>query len=55
MVSQITNAAIVYSTVGSGTDQRKHKRSAPLAFVKGIPVTGEFPSQRASNAEYVYR
>ena len=27
---------IVYSTVYSGTDQRKHQSSAPLAFVRGI-------------------
>ena len=33
-----------------GADQRKHQSSASLAFV---PVTGEFPAQRASNAENV--
>ena len=36
MASQITSPAIVYSTVYSGTDQRKHQRSASLAFVRGI-------------------
>ena len=36
MVSQIAGVSIVYSTVCSGTDQRKHQRSASLAFVRGI-------------------
>ena len=36
MVSQITNLTIVYSTVYSGPDQRKHQSSASLAFVRGI-------------------
>ena len=38
----------------SDADQRKHQRSAPLAFVLGIhrwPVTGEFPAQMANYAE----
>ena len=47
MASQITGVSIVYSTVCSGADQRNHHRSASLAFV------GEFPSQRASDAENV--
>ena len=34
--SQITSPTIVYSTVYSGADQRKHQSSAPLAFVRGI-------------------
>ena len=34
MASQITT--IVYSTVYSGADQRKHQSSASLAFVRGI-------------------
>ena len=34
MASQITT--IVYSTVHSGADQRKHQSSASLAFVRGI-------------------
>ena len=37
----------------SGTDQRKHQSSASLAFVRGFHRTGEFPAQRASNAENV--
>ena len=36
MASQITSLKIVYSTVCSGTDQRKHQSSASLAFVRGI-------------------
>ena len=37
MVSQITRFTIVYSTVYSGADQRKHQSSVPLAFVRGFP------------------
>ena len=36
MASQITSLTIVYSTVDSGADQRKHRSSASLAFVLGI-------------------
>ena len=36
MASQITSLTIVYSTVYSGTYQRKHKNSVSLAFVRGI-------------------
>ena len=36
MASQITSLAIVYWTVYSGSDQRKHQSSALLAFVWGI-------------------
>ena len=36
IASQITSLAIVYSTVYSGTDQRKHQSSASFAFVGGI-------------------
>ena len=36
MASQITSLVIVYSTVYSGTDQRKHQSPASLAFVWGI-------------------
>ena len=35
MASQITSLAIVYSTVYSDADQRKHQSSASLAFVWG--------------------
>ena len=36
MASQITSLTIVYSTVYSVTDQRKHQSSASLSFVRGI-------------------
>ena len=36
MASQITSLTIVYLTVYSGPDQRKHQSSASLAFVRGI-------------------
>ena len=36
MASQITSITIVYSTVYSGADQRRHQSSASLAFVRGI-------------------
>ena len=42
MVFQIASLLIVYSSIYSGADQRKHQSSAPLAFVRGIhrsPVT----------------
>ena len=34
--SQITSLTIVYSTVYSDADQRKHQSAASLAFVRGI-------------------
>ena len=53
MTSQITSLAIVYSTVYSGTDERKHQSSASLSFAGAwnSPVTAEFPAQMVSNAE----
>ena len=36
MASQITSLTMVYSTVNSGTYQRKHPNSASLAFVRWI-------------------
>ena len=47
MASQISGVSIVCSIVRSGADQRKHRSSASLAFVRGILT------QRASNAENV--
>ena len=35
-MSQITSLTIVYSTLYSGADQRKHQSFASLAFVRGI-------------------
>ena len=46
MVSQITSVSVVYPTVCSGADRRKHQSSAS-------PVTGDFPAQRVSNADNV--
>ena len=51
MTYQITSLTVVYSIVYSGADQRKHQSSASLAFVRGSHRTGEFPAQKASNAE----
>ena len=55
MASQITSLTVVYLIVYSGADQRKHQSqsSASLAFVREFTGTGEFPVQRASNAENV--
>ena len=36
IASQMTSLTIVYSTVYSDADQRKHQSSASLAFVRGI-------------------
>ena len=36
MASQITSLTIVYSSVYSGADHRKHQSSASLAFVWGV-------------------
>ena len=36
VASQITGLRIIYSTVYSGADQRKHQSSASLAFVREI-------------------
>ena len=36
MASQITSRTIVYSTIYSGVDQRKHQSFSALAFVRGI-------------------
>ena len=54
MASQITSLMTVYSAVYSGTDQRKHQSSASLGLCEAnSPVTGEFQTERASNAENV--
>ena len=53
MASQITSLTIVYSTVYSDADQRKHQSSASLAFVRGIHRDRWIPAQRARYAENV--
>ena len=46
MASQITRLTIVYSTVYSDADQRKHQSSASLAYVREF--TGERGIPRAN-------
>ena len=54
MACQITSLRIVYSTVYSGSDQRKHQKLRVTGICAGnSPVTGEFPAQMASNAKNV--
>ena len=66
IASLITSLTIVFWTVYSDADQRKHQSSALLAICAGnspvrvtgfcvwnSPGTGEFPAQMASNAENV--
>ena len=54
MASQITSITIVSSTVYSGADQRKKSNLRVTGLCVGnSQVTGEFPAQRASNAENV--
>ena len=57
MTFQITSLTIVYSTVYSGPDQGPRKTSKLCVTglcVGNSPVTGEFPTQRASNAEKMF-
>ena len=55
MASQIACISIVCTTVCSGAGHRKHQSSAPRHWLceGNSPVTGEFPSQTASNVENV--
>ena len=53
MVSQITGLAIVYLTVYSGTYQRTPKLRVTGLCAVNSPVTGEFPAQKANNAENI--
>ena len=53
MASQITSLTVVYSTVYSDADQRKHQSSASLRVTPRHSGTGEFPAQRASYAENI--
>ena len=54
MASQMIGVSSVCPTDCSGADRRKHQSAASLGFCEGNPpVTGGFPSQRASNAENV--
>ena len=52
--SQITGVLVVYSTVYSDTDKKKTSKLRVTGLcARNSPVTGEFPAQRASNAENV--
>ena len=52
MAFQITSLRIVYSTINSGADQKETSKLRVTGLCAGnSPVTGEFPAQRASNAE----
>ena len=53
MASLITGVLIVYSTVCSGADQRKHQSSASLACVRGIHRWLVNSRTNASDAEHV--
>ena len=54
MASQITSLTTVYSTVYSGRDKKKTSKLRVTGLCVGkSPMTGEFPAQRASNAENV--
>ena len=53
IASQITSLTIVYSTIYSDADQRKHQSFASLASAGNSPGTVEFPAQMASDAENV--
>ena len=51
MASQITSLTIVYSAVYSDEIKKTPKLRVTGLCEGNSPVTGEFPTQRASNAE----
>ena len=54
MASQITSLTIVYSTVSFRRRSKKTSKPRVTGLCVGnSPLTGEFPAQKASNAEYV--
>ena len=53
IASQITSLTIVYSAIYSGADKKTSKLRVTGLCEGNSPVTGEFPAQRASNAENV--
>ena len=54
MASQITSLTVVYSAVYSGADKKNPPKPRVTGLCAGnLPVTGEFPTQKASNAENV--
>ena len=46
MTSQITGVSIVYWTVSSGADQRKHQSFASPAFVREFTGDGKIPGTK---------
>ena len=53
MAFQITSLMIVYSTINSGPDQRKHQSPSSLAFVHKGPVTRKlFPFDAVIMCEF---
>ena len=53
MASKITSLTIVYSAVYSGANKKTSKLRVTGLGEGNSPVTGEFPAQRASDAENV--
>ena len=53
MVCEITSVSIACSAVCSGADKKKSKLHVTGLCEGNSPMTGEFPLQRASNAENV--
>ena len=51
--SEITSLTIVYSAVYLGADKKTSKLRVTGLCAENSPVTGEFPAQRAINAENV--
>ena len=54
MASQITGVSIVYSSVCSGTEKKTLKLRVTGLCEVNSPVTGEFPAQRVSDAEFFF-
>ena len=55
IASQITSLAVVYSTVYSDADQRKHQSSVSLVFVWGINRDRWIPRTNAENVSIWWR
>ena len=53
MSPEITSVTMAYSTVRLGADKKTSKLRLTGLLEGNLPVTGELPSQRASNAENV--
>ena len=51
IASQITGVSIVFASVVSGADQINTKAPRHWSFAGNSLVTGEFPPQKASDAE----